>query len=517
MEQALENLSKEELIKRLVSANKTIFSKGREIISNGKLIESQRQDILQLAAQVAMLKRMKFGSKSERFMNQKIDPNQKSLSFEELQDKIIEKEDKTVKEINKKKKKTPRVNHKGRNKLPDHLEVKEIIIEPSESTEGLVKIGEERSEVLEYIPGRFFKIITIRPKYALKNNEGVLIADLPSRPIEKCLAGNILLTYILISKYVDHLPLYRQQQIFKRLDVIIASSTIDGWITKLGNLLEPLYLKMIESVKKAYYLQADETPTKVLDSNKKGSCHQGYYWVYHAPKQNMVIFDYRKGRRKEDVLPMLGDYKGYLQTDGYGAYKQFMNKQEVTHLACWAHARRYFDQALDQDKIRAEYALTEIQKLYEIERQIKDLPNEKKKETRIKEALPILNNLGVWITKENNLVLPKSAIGKAFIYATNQWDSLLSYLYDGELIIDNNLIENSIRPNALGRKNYLFAGSHEGAKRSAMFYSFMGTCKMNNVEPQQWLAKVLETINDCKTNDLHKLFPQNFKTEFPVK
>lgn len=499
----LENKSKDELLK-LIDEQNLLLQKNAQLIEENKLTITNQQNYIK------QLQRIAFGSKSERFAKAPVDENQLNLPFEELTAKTKDANDKTVKEkISYTRKKAS--NHRGRNKLPEHLPVREIIINPEGNTNGLKKIGEERTEILEYTPGKFFKLVLIRPKYEKESQEGVLIADLPSRPIEKCLAGNALLSSILINKYVDHLPLYRQRQIFKRADIEIAPSTIDSWIQQLGKLLDPLYDAMVDTIKNDGYLQADETPTRVLDKQKKGKTHRGYYWVYYSPLKRMVVFDYQKGRGKDAPKKILDEFTGYLQTDGYQAYSQYKNKKDVTHLACWAHARRYFEKALDQDQTRAEFAMLQIQKIYTIEREIADLSANQKKVVRLEKSLPILNDFGKWIYNENKLVLPKSLIGKAFLYAINLWDSLLAYLYNGELLIDNNPIENSIRPNALGRKNYLFAGSHEGAHRTAMFYTFFGTCKIHNVDPQKWLNAVLEQIADHKVNKLHELFPQNLE------
>lgn len=462
MKKGVENMSKDQLLEVIQKMEQQLYEKENLL---------QNKD-----AYIEQLKRIAFGSRSERFKKQPVDESQLSLSFEELDKQNENSTNKTVKEVVSYTRKKAS-NHKGRNKLPENLSTQEIIIEPKESTEGLKKIGEERTEILEYTPAQFFKIILIRPKYEKLNQEGVLIADMPSRPIEKCLAGNQLLTSILVNKYVDHLPLYRQREIFKRADIKIAPSTIDTWVQKLGTLLTPLYDSMVNVIKNDHYLQADETPTRVLDKDKKGKAHKGYYWVYHSPLKRMVVFDYQKGRDKDAPKKILDEFEGYLQTDGYQSYTQFKNKEEVTHLACWAHARRYFEKALDQDRIRAEFAMERIQELYAIEREIAELKPEEKKKVRLKKSLPIINTFGEWMANESKQVLPKSLIGKAFQYTVNLWDSLLAYLYNGKLQIDNNAIENSIRPNALGRKNYMFAGSHNGAQRTAMFYSFFGTCK----------------------------------------
>lgn len=478
------------------------------------ILEQKEETILTQKQWIEQMQRMLFGSKSERFVKVPVDPQQLHLSFQELEEKNSdEKESEQTVETLTKQKVAKKSNHKGRNKLPKTLEEKEILIEPEEDVEGLKRIGEERTEILEYLPAKFFKLVIVRPKYEKPNQDGVLIANMPSRPIAKCMAGNMLLSSILINKYVDHLPLYRQRQIFKRSEIEIAPSTIDSWVSQLGSLLEPLYNAMVNTIKNGSYLQADETPTRVLDKQKKGTTHQGYYWVYHDPLKRMVVFDYQKGRNKDAPRKILDDFEGYLQTDGYASYNQYKTKETVTHLACWAHARRYFEKALKQDRSRAEYAMERIQQLYTLEREIVNLSSKDKKKARMDKSLPIINELGKWISQENKKVLPASLIGKAFAYSINLWGSLQAYLYDGNLMMDNNLIENSIRPNALGRKNYLFAGSHEGAQRSAMFYSFFGTCKMHGVNPQKWMTKVLEIIADYKVNKLYELFPQNMNLQ----
>jgi len=505
MKKGLENMTKKELLKIIQKQETVLEQKESTLIQKEETILTQKQWIEQL-------QRMLFGSKSERFVKFPVDPKQLHLSFEELDEKNNDQKepDQTVESLTKEKV-AKNSNHKGRNKLPKTLEEKEIIIEPEEDVEGLKRIGEEKTEILEYLPATFFKLVIVRPKYEKPNQEGILIADMPSRPIAKCMAGNMLLSSILINKYVDHLPLYRQRQIFKRAEIEIAPSTIDSWVSQLGSLLEPLYNAMVKTIKTGSYLQADETPTRVLDKQKKGTTHQGYYWVYHDPLKRMVVFDYQKGRNKDAPRKILDDFEGYLQTDGYGSYNQYKSKKTIIHLACWAHARRYFEKALKQDRSRAEYAMEKIQQLYNLEREIVELSSDDKKKARLDKSLPIINELGKWISQENKKVLPASLIGKAFTYSINLWDSLQAYLYDGNLMIDNNLIENSIRPNALGRKNYLFAGSHEGAQRSAMFYSFFGTCKMHGVNPQKWMTKVLEVIADHKVNKLYELFPQNLQ------
>ncbi len=377
----------------------------------------------------------------------------------------------------------------------------------------MVCIGKEITEELECGPAKFYIKRYIRFKYAPKNGDGVLIGELPERVIDKGIPGSGLLAMILTDKYMDHLPLYRQKQRFARDNIQIASSTIEGWTKEALLKLQPLYEQLVFDTKAKGYLQVDETPIKVLDKDKKGAAHQGYYWVYHSPLDKTVLFDYSPTRGGSAPLPMLGGFRGYLQTDGYAVYEKYARNKEVTHLACWAHARREFERALDNDKTRTEKAIRLIQKLYEVERQAKEekLSAEQIKELRLTESLPVINELGKWIFEEIKSTLPKSLIGKAMAYAYARWDGLATYLHDGNLQIDNNPVENAIRPVALGRKNYLFAGSHEAAQRAAMIYSFFAICKKHEVNPFQWLKYTLENIMAINHKNLKDLYPQNYK------
>ena len=504
-------MTKQELIKQLLQlkkSNQKLESSNQKqedvIAKKDQDIAKKEDDIARLNILVANLQRMLFGSKKERFISE--NKEQLALLFEEFASQEALEDETPVKEKITYEREKPS-KHAGRNKLPENLPVVEEIIEPEEVTEDMVKIGEEITEILEYTPAQFFKRVIIRPKYVNKATQEIKIAALPSRPIEKCLAGNSVLTHILVGKYVDHLPLYRQQQIFKRADIEIAPSTIDSWVALSGNLLVPLYDRMVEVARNQRYLQADETTLKVLDKNKKGDTHLGYLWVYHAVLSKLCVFDYQKGRGTDAPRQMLTDFRGTLQTDGYKVYDHYCLSKEIKHLACWAHARRYFEKALSQDKKRASYVLEEIQKLYAIERKTADLSAEDRHAVRLEESFPIINDLGKWMHRERNMVLPKSLIGKAIEYCTKLWASLMTYLEDGNFHIDNNAIENKIRPVALGRKNYLFAGSHNGAQRTAMFYTFFANCKLNNVNPEKWLNKVLEVIADYPCNKLQDLFP----------
>lgn len=486
---------------------KEIDQKDKEIEQKGKEIAQNHNEILYLKQQVEQLKRMLFGQKRERFEG---DPNQQMLPFE-LEPAKKEEQEKQIEQKIEYSRKRP--NHKGRAKLPEHLPVEEVEIYPEGDLSEMTCIGEEITEELEYEPAKFYIKRYIRYKYAHKNGEGIAIGELPERVIEKGIPSASLLSMLLTNKYMDHLPLYRQKQRFARDGIEIASSTIEGWIRQALEKLEPLYESLVMDTKSKGYLQADETTIKVQDKNKKGACHLGYYWVYHSPIDKTVLFDYQPTRAAKSAAHILDNFQGYLQTDGYAGYDQYARKEGITHLACWAHARREFEKALSNDKERAEFALFQIQKLYAIERYAKEnnLNPEDIKELRLKESLPVINTLGKWISAEVKKTLPKSAIGKAMTYSINRWDALSAYLYDGTLLIDNNQIENSIRPVALGRKNYLFAGSHNAAQRAAMIYSFFASCKKQEVNPFEWLKHTLQNINTINHKNISNLYPQNYK------
>jgi len=474
-------------------------------LQNEKLLSENEY----LKQQLDELKRLIFGSKSERFVPNAPDAEQYSLFETE-----VEPAEEQIEEIAYSRKKAEKKKQKAiRAKIPAHLPRVEEIIEPDIIEYGSKKIGEEITEVLEYTPGNMHVRKIIRPKYAKPNGEGIDIAELPSLPIPKGNAGASLLAFIMVSKFVDHLPYYRQIQIFKRQGLTLSDSTINGWFNATAKLLEPLYDTLEKQILQSDYLQADESPIGVQDSHKKGTLHSGYQWVYRSPIQRLVMFKYHTGRGQEAPKEVLNEFFGVLQTDGYQAYKNMAINGQIIHLACMAHARRYFDKALKNDQKRAEHVLRLMQRLYEIEHKSRERSVSFKVRYRYRQlyAKPILQELEEWLIKNQTQTTPQSAIGKAIAYTTNIWPKLKAYINGGEYEIDNNLIENAIRPLALGRKNYLFAGSHKAAQHAAMFYSFFATCKINDVEPLAWLTDVLNRIQEHKANKLDELLPQNWQ------
>lgn len=477
------------------------------------LYEQSQLRIIALEQQLHQLQKMIFGSRHERFIPSEANNPQLSLNIqaEAVADCSVVQAKKITYVRSHVSVEPKPLQHPGRMKLPESLRREEIIIEPASDITGCKKMGEEITEVLEYEPGELYVKLYRRIKYAKPANSGVLIGDLPVRPLEKAMAGEGLLAQIVIDKYVDHLPLYRQMQRFERTGIKLPYSTLTDWVSGTCRLIEPLFGALKKEVLQSPYLHVDETPIKVMDKDKKGETHRGYYWVYQNSINKIVFFDYQEGRGRDGPLEILESFKGYLQTDGYNVYDVFDKKADITLLHCMAHARRMFSEALDNDRSRAEYALAEIQKLYVIERIIKEqnLSFEEIKLVRQLKSVPILAALGEWMNEQYVQTLPKSAIGKALGYSIERWEKLSLYTKNGMLNIDNNPVENSIRPVALGRKNYLFAGSHEAAKRSGMLYSLLGTCKMHSVEPYNWLKNVLQKIPTQPINKVKELLPHN--------
>lgn len=477
-----------------------------------------RNELLDLAIrkeiELENLQKQIFGSKSERHICVEI-ANQMKLELGEIGQS---QEPPQIENISYGRKKVKKKKlHPGRSPLPADLPRKEIVIEPQEDVSGCTRIGEEITEALDYIPAKFFVNRYIRPKYARPNGQGVVTAPMPSRPINKGMVEAGLLAIILLDKYLDHLPLYRQIQRFKRSGIRIADSTIGSWVAKVCKLLNPLFVAHRSQVLTRSYLQTDETTHKVLDRLKKDigktkKIHLGYFGVYHAPLERLVLFEYQKTKSSPEPLKCLKNYQGYLQTDGAPIYNQFRDKAGIVMLNCMAHARRKFFEAGENDP-RVIHALNIFQKLYAIEAKARDyqLTYQQRKAIRIKEAKPIWEEFKKWLADTCQVLTPKHLLYKAIEYTLPRWDTLGRYILNGELEIDNNLIENQIRPVALGRKNYLFAGSHDGARRSAMIYSLLGTCKLQGIDPYTWLKDILERIADHPVNRVHELLPQNWK------
>jgi transposase len=481
-----------------------------------------RQMVLQLLANVDSLqhelgwyKRHLFGRRSE-----KLDPNQQMLF--ELLDQALQERQATPPPRVLKTPAPPSQPH-GRVPLPKHLPRERIEYHPPQ--EALVcpgcgqpkeRMGEEITEQLDYVPASFLVRQHVRVKYACKKcQEGVVIADLPARPIERGRPGEGLLAHVLTSKYCDHLPLHRQEAIFQRHGVQIARSTLCDWVREGATLLTPLVQEMHRQILRAPKIHTDDTPVTARNGSRKER-HKGYLWAYLDPDHN-VVFDYTSGHSREGPLRFLGDYAGYVQADAYNGYDALFAKGQATEVACWAHTRRKFFEAQDSDPARAAEMLVLIGDLYQIEQRAKEqnLNREQIQALRQKESQPILEVIEKRLALWEPQVLPKSPIGQAIGYAQGQWQALLRYTQDGLLSIDNNLAERTLRMVAIGRKNWLFVGHDNGGHRAAIIYSLVASCKLCGIDPFAYLRDVLERISTHPASRIAELLPRNWKSSRP--
>lgn len=380
----------------------------------------------------------------------------------------------------------------------------------------LLKIGEEVTEQLKYIPAQLSVIQHVRPKYACKPCQGnVKIAPMPLLLLPKSMATPELMAHTIVTKYADHIPLYRQEAIWQRLDIDLPRSSLCAWILKTAELCEPLIRCLQKNIIQGDYTQADETTLQVLDEMGRDNTTKSYIWVYrggHLEKPS-IVFEYQETRGGYHPKEFLQGFKGYLQTDAYSGYHWVEKTSGMCAVGCMAHARRPFADCAKLSKkpgLSAE-ALNFFKKLYAIEKEAREktLSAEQRYQLRKKQAPPILDEFKSWLDHHLTKVSPQQKLGQAIQYSLRQWDLLNHYLKDGRIEIDNNRIENVIRPFAVGRKNWLFSGSPRGAKAGAILYSLIETCKANGVEPYQYFTAMLSRIRFCTTDeDYQQLLPQ---------
>ena len=486
-----------------------------EILVNKAEYEAQIAELASLKFRLAQLEKMIFGRKSEKYKHL-LDPQQLSL-LPESEMAVVEQEE-VVETVVKKKTKKPRPNHGGRNNLPTNLPVEVITIEPEEDTTGMKHIGDEVTETLDYTPGILKIRQVVRPKYlkettsriTKKPKQQIILAELPDRPIPKGIPEAGLLAHIFVCKYIDHLPFYRLIQRFKRdYDWNPSRTTISGWFKSCCQLLRPLYNLLKQKILSTDYLMVDETHYKVQEDGKAGKCFEGWFWLYEDPQSKLVIYDYRFDRSSDNPLDMLADFSGHIQVDGHSSYPVVERKLPIVLLSCWAHARRKFVEAYDYDKKGVDEVLQLINGLYKIESELREekADHARRFEVRQQKSKPLLAQIGTWMKDNAGKYTPTSPVARAIKYSANRWKELQVYITDGKFEIDNNLVENSVRPVALGRKNYLFAGSHEAAQNAAMMYSFFTSCRRNDVNPFEWLKDVLERIPMQSMKRLEELLP----------
>ncbi len=425
-------------------------------------------------------------------------------------------------EQGKKEAKSNASNANGRRPLPSDLprmRIEHDVPEEQRSCEccslKMQRMGKVVTEQLEYKPGELYVIEHVRIKYACQRcKDNIITAPLPPQPIDKGLPGPGLLTEVMLNKYQDHLPLYRQEQRFGRSGIDLPRSTLCDWVIQCAFMLAPIVERMkTDTLLPGLRIFTDDTPVPVL---AKGKTHTGRLWTYvggGSERPICVIYDYTKSRSQTAPQKFLKGYRGYLQADAYPGYDCLYKSGEVIEVGCWAHARRKFFDIIKAAKKPglADIAVELIGKLYEVEKQAKQLTFQQRKYYRKKHSRPILKGIYRWLKIEEKNVLPKAPIGQAIAYTLNHWRALNNYCRHGTLNIDNNTAERAIKPLVIGRKNWLFAGSHDGAKNAAILYSLIETCKLNEINPFIYLKDVLTRLPTTLIKDLNQLLPYHWK------
>jgi transposase len=377
------------------------------------------------------------------------------------------------------------------------------------------EIGCEKSERFEYVPAKIIRHEIVRPKLACPCGEGtVAIAPLPPTPVEKGYPGPGLVAQVMLAKYDDHLPLYRQEQQFARLGVNFPRQLLCDWVEHGARWLQPVVGQMKKELLAGDYLQVDETPVKVMDPEVKGKCATGYLWLAGRPGGD-VIFEFHPGRGKEYAQQLMGDFSGYLQRDGYGVYGALdkAHPGRFKPCGCMAHVRRKMVEALEHQPKQAEGLVIEMRRLYLMERRARDegMTAEQRHAMRQQLAPPILAAIKARLEELRPTVLPQSPLGKAVSYALAEWPALNRYLEDGRLEIDNNLTENALRPSCVGKRNYLFIGHPGAGWRSAVIYSVIVSCRRRNIDPWEYLRDLMRRLPAAKNHDIPDLVPARWK------
>ena len=355
------------------------------------------------------------------------------------------------------------------------------------------RIGEDETKILDYVPPKLEVHVHVRPKYACRwCKNGVVSPPPPQRPIARGIAGPGLIAQIVVSKFSDHLPLYRQEDFFTRHGLHIPRSTLCDWVQAAAELLRPLYQRQKELVLQSPVLWTDDTPVTMLTGGKDGS-RQGRFWTYIGKEYPYSVYDFTESRARDGPAQFLAGFQGYLHADAYGGYDHIYlgSNESIREVACWAHARRKFFEATSSSPREAHQILDWIGQLYDIEDRARELSDSARQALRKGEAEPVLDRIAVYLAQLASRALPKSALGKAVSYAQNQWQALRRYTADGQLTIDNNISERTLRHQAIGRKNWLFLGSHQAGPRAAVLFTILAGAKRHRIEPWTYLRELL--------------------------
>jgi transposase len=497
------------------------------VIRQHAQISSHDAEVERLRLIIARLRRLQFGRKSEKIQRE---IEQLELQLEDLESGNAEKHEQTGKTL------APAAaaafaaatRKPTRRPLPDHLPREVEVHEPEEKGcpacgGNLTKLGEDVSEMLEYVPARFKVVRHVRPKLSCVKCDTIVQAEAPSRPIARGLAGPGLLAHVLVSKYADHLPLYRQAEIYAREGVDLERSTLADWVGGTSELLKPLNEALRRYVMSARKLHADDTPVPVLAPGQ-GKTKQGRLWTYvrdNRPAGDAaapaVWFAYSPDRKGEHPHRHLADFHGTLQADAYAGFNRLYDTGRIQESGCWAHVRRkFFDLHEAHPSPITTEALEQIGSLYAIESEIRGRSPDERRRERQTRSRPLLTSLHDWFKESLTRLSRKSETAVAINYALGRWTALVRYCDNGLLEIDNNTAERALRAVALGRKNYLFAGSDSGGDRAAVIYSLIGTAKLNGLDPEAYLSNVLTRIADHPVNHITELLPWNLLPSGPV-
>ena len=472
-------------------------------------VKAKSLKIAQLEARIAKLKRQQFGQSSEKLARE---IEQLELELDEIN------EDEGARAVERPAAVQAVIEKPVRRALPPHLPREEEVHQPSCTCPNcggqMRRLGEDVTEVLEYVPASFKVIRHVRPKLSCRVCETIVQAPMPSLPIERGRPGPGLLAHVLVAKYADHLPLYRQSGIYAREGVDLERSTLADWVGHSAALLNPLVTTLCKEVMASDVLHGDDTPVPVLTPGL-GKTKTGRLWTYvrdgrphgscHPP---VAVFFYSPDRKGEHPRNHLKSFKGVLHADGYAGFNAIFDAGQVTEAACWAHVRRkFFDVHAANASPIAKDALERIGALYGIEDGIRGKPPDERKRCRETETQPLLSGFKAWLEATLPKLPGKSDLAAAMRYALGRWNALIRYAGDGRVEIDNNAAERSIRGIALGRKNYLFAGSDSGGERAAAIYSLIETAKLNGLDPEAWLRDVLARIAEHHINRIAELLP----------
>lgn len=464
------------------------------------------------------MQRIIYGRKSE-----KINPDQLQLFVDDVRDgnelATVDPDDETpdFEELPKQIQRKKRGPHPGRAPLPTHLRREEIHLYPDDLDcpccgSGMKPAGEEISEELGVVPASFFVRRHIRHKYACRVcQDAVVRPPLPPAAIDKSMAGSDVLAAIIVSKYADHLPLYRQQQIYRREGIELKRATMCAWIGKCAFLAEPIVQEMRKNMLATGVLQSDDTGVKYL--KPPGPAKNGNLWAYTSSDGD-VVYDFTTGRSRIGPSTFLAGFKGNLQVDGYAGYNEIFESSGISHAACWAHVRRKFEKSLETDPAEAAMVMQFIQKLYRVEKRIREMDPEPDPDTiveiRTMDSLPVILDLKEYLLKIREKALPQSRLGKAIEYAFGQWEWLTTYITNGRVEIDNNNCERAMRRVAVGRKNWLFTGSEQGGANAAILYSIIETCVRLGINPHEYLTDILVRVGTHPQSRIAELTPRGW-------